>query len=515
MNRTVLNAFSLVMIIGAISVACTQTPYDYTSEASFTGTQFCPPLASDANGAVGQISVLTKETLPIIRGYGGNRPVALHGRQALVETADGGHVLLGNSYPIGPGRDALLMKISRAGKVEWANFFGGYREELADALVEAKGVGYLVAGMSEGNPGKDRILLFKTDHQGTLEWQRIYALHTDDDSSEPGKPVHGELHSVEGTSDGGYIVTGKSFDHDFKPGVKIGDVLVAKTDSTGSIQWIKTFGGNKKDVGNAVLQTADGGYVIVGLTKSFDGQEVLLIKLTPSGEVDWAKTYGQPTRDYGFDIVQTTNGDLVIGGWTKPKSWGYSGDDILLFKVDKNGSLHWATAFASLDTGDSEKGRPSPFQEYQGKGKTYRDFSFSLIETADGGLAMTRLWEGHWGFFLKASSDGQLEWARSMQAKEWGQKRPAWDYYGLQLSQSEDGIYTVAGNIRSPTDVQSIFIWQFDRSSPTDGCMLRRDYSFRESVPDLRVANVQLESVRLRATDVNDAFFRQVSVGVD
>jgi hypothetical protein len=503
------------MIIGILAGACSQTPYNNTSEARFTVTQLCPSLALDGHGAEGLTSEFTAEKLPIIRGYSANRPVALHGRQALVETADGGHVLLGNSYPGGYSGDALLMKISSQGKVEWANLFGGYREELCDALVEVTGGGYLVAGMSEGSPGKARILLFKTDGQGTLEWQRIYALHTDDDNSEPGKSVHGELHSIDRTSDGGYIVTGKSFDHDFKPGKKIGDVLVAKTDSAGSIEWIKTFGGNEKDVGNAVLQAADGGYVIVGLTNSFDGQEVLLMKLTPSGEVDWAKTYGQPAGDYGFDIIQTANGDLIIGGWTSLKSWGRSGHDILLFKTDKNGNIHWSTSYASIDSGDDDPSRPSPFQEYMGKGKTYRDFSFSLIESADGGIGMTRLWEGHWGFVLKASPDGKIEWARSMRVEQWGQKRPAWDYYGLQLAQSQDGIYTVAGNIRSPTEVQSIFIWQFDKSSQTDGCMLRLDYSLREIAPDLRVANVQLESVTLRATDRNDAFFRQVSIDVD
>ena len=314
------------ILIGLLCVACAPNPYEYNSVASFTAKQICPTLAVEGHGAPEH---------PLIRGYTGNRPVALHGRQALVETSDGGHVLLANTDPHSSGGDAMLMKITGKGEPEWANFFGGHRKELCDALVEATGGGYLVAGTSEVTVGKDRILLFKTDDQGTLEWHRDYALYEERENSEPGKPVYGQLHSIDRTSDGGYVVTGKSYGSSLKGRIRIGDVLVAKVDSQGSIEWIRSYGGAKRDAGNAVLQSADGGYIIVGFTNSFEGQEVLLIKLSSSGEVEWARTFGQPAGDYGFDIIQTTNGDFVVGGWTRPKSKGYSGDDILLSKVDQ------------------------------------------------------------------------------------------------------------------------------------------------------------------------------------
>ena len=107
--------------------------------------------------------------------------------------------------------------------------------------------------------------LIKTDPAGNRLWQKTY-----------GGSAFDWGHSVDQTSDGGYLIAGCTTSH----GAGRGDVYLVKTDSTGRKVWRKTFGGNDADWGRSVRQSSDGGYIIVGYTKSNDSgtEDVYLIK---------------------------------------------------------------------------------------------------------------------------------------------------------------------------------------------------------------------------------------------
>ena len=74
--------------------------------------------------------------------------------------------------------------------------------------------------------------------------------------------------SVQQTSDGGYIITGHSFPNFVSPFMDE-DIHLIKTDENGNEEWSKIFGGEGIESGNSVQQTSDGGYIIVGKTESF------------------------------------------------------------------------------------------------------------------------------------------------------------------------------------------------------------------------------------------------------
>jgi hypothetical protein len=144
--------------------------------------------------------------------------------------------------------------------------------------------------------------------------------------------------SVQQTTDGGYIITGRTYSY----GNGSSDVWLIKTDSEGNEDWNQTFGGSSSDVGRSVQQTTDGGYIITGYTGSFPYYAVWLIKTDSNGNEEWNETFGSGNDwDEGHSVQQTTDGGYIITGFTS--SYGNGLIDVWLIKTDSNGNLETST----------------------------------------------------------------------------------------------------------------------------------------------------------------------------
>ena len=152
-------------------------------------------------------------------------------------------------------------------------------------------------------------------------WERTYGGSDDD-----------EGYSVAQTSDGGYIVAGRT--RSFGAGEY--DVYLVKTDGLGDTIWTRTYGGGGEDLGYSVALTSDGGYIVAGYTGSFGaGGDVYLVKTDAVGDTILTRTYGGSSDDWGYSVAQTSDGGYIVAGRTA--SFGAGGSDIYLIKTDSLG----------------------------------------------------------------------------------------------------------------------------------------------------------------------------------
>jgi predicted secreted protein len=197
------------------------------------------------------------------------------------------------------------LKLSSNGEIEWQKTYGGSWDDVRSFQQTIDG-GYIVAGWTGSfGAGGDDIWILKLSSTGDIEWQKTY-----------GGSEYDRALSVQQTSDGGYIIAGKTDSF----GAEGGDTWVLKLSSAGEIEWQKTFGGSSDDYASSIQETSDGGYIIAGKTDSFGagGDDTWVLKLSSAGEIEWQKTYGGSSDDYASSIQETSDGgymEKVVGGF--------------------------------------------------------------------------------------------------------------------------------------------------------------------------------------------------------
>ena len=341
---------------------------------------------------------------------------------------------------------------------------------------------------------------------------------------------YSHLDIMEKTEDGGFIIV----EYD-----RYGTFGVLKIDSSGNLLWEKRIGITYY-IPKSILQTPDGGYVVVGekrgsnsdniIVETYGNDDAFVAKLDANGEVEWAKGYGGSDDDAFTSVLNAPDGGYYIGGQSSSNDLGL-GDinrvDAWVLKLDSSGNVEWQKLYGghpysylvdlkyALDGNlvfGGIKDRPNTtYGSYwlakidtQGEiiwenefGGSLGDVLFTMEVTSDGGYILGGSSYSKDGdisnpistigaldmWVVKTDALGDLEWERS-----YGTPRSN-ELIGLK--ETPEGNFIIAGNVDA-NDNSSSFDSQLVIKIGVFGNVLFRDYI--EIVPNghLEIADLQV-----------------------
>lgn len=144
--------------------------------------------------------------------------------------------------------------------------------------------------------------------------------------------------------------TSSSTDLSMSNNMGLSDIILIQSNTEGEIEWIKNYGGTDGDTAKDFIQSKEGGYLLVGGTKSSDFQvttnrgqsDVWIVKLNTIGDLEWQLTVGDTLWDDARNVIQNSEGDyLILSRTNKEQTY----DDYLVTKVDQQGNLIWNKEF--------------------------------------------------------------------------------------------------------------------------------------------------------------------------
>jgi hypothetical protein len=351
---------------------------------------------------------------------------------SLIQTSDGGYAIAGHTKSFGAGDwDIYVVKLDANGNLQWTKTIGGESDDWGFSLIQTSDGGYAIAGFTSSfGAGQWDVYVVKLDAHGNLQWTKTIG----------GKKEDVGLSLIQ-TSDDGYAIAG--FTSSF--GAGLSDAYLVKLDANGNLQWTRTIGGPGDEIGNSLIQTSDGGYVIAGLTYSFGAGEddVYVVKLDAHGNLQWTKTIGGKNIEEGISLIQTSEGGYAIAGITT--SFGAGGHDVYVVKLDAHGNLQWTKTIG-------------------GKGW---DVGFSLIQTSEGGYAIagitTSFGVGEANVYVvKLDAHGKPQWTKTIDTKNENLTRSS-------IIQTSDGSYVIAGTTRScGAGERDVYVVKLDKNG--DAC---------------------------------------------
>lgn len=331
-------------------------------------------------------------------------------------SSDNGFVLVGTINA--ETNDIILAKTDLEGNLEWEKIVGeqdGHDEVCL--VIPTNDQGFVLAWRKWDNDlrvfRKYTAVITKFNAMGDSQWTHGYNIELRDEEW---------INTLIETSDGGFSLAGLTSSY----GSGLTDLWLVRTDDRGTIIWNASYGGAGDEIAESIIQTSDGGFVLVGSSTSYGrGQfDIWLVKTDSKGNLRWNQTYGSPMNEQGYFLEQTMDGGFALVGLQIPtnETGPYSA---ILVKTNHNGVMEWNQTYSI----------PYWMDPYQ----------TSFLQTNDGGYIIISTNQ-----LLKLDKDGDIQWNKSLDSIfYYGGTQNLDDYAIESVTQTADNGFLI-GTIECP-----------------------------------------------------------------
>ena len=256
---------------------------------------------------------------------------------AVAATPDGGFVAGGSFLSADgdfaglefQGLDAVIVKFSSSGTVQWADNIGGSANDSVRSLAcDKNGNAYVACHTNSKEYSKlssvsQNIITAKYSSSGEQLWTKLL----EGSRTEEVNDIYADAN--------GCIIVGSYASHDGAFTVNRGgeDAYVARYTADGQLDWLRTYGGLNNDTVNAIAKT-DFGYAAVGMTSSDNrdfgdignkgGTDGFILAINTDGEIEHVKSAAGSGNDSCNDICALDSKTFIVVGETYVKDGAFS-----------------------------------------------------------------------------------------------------------------------------------------------------------------------------------------------
>lgn len=211
----------------------------------------------------------------------------------------------------------------------WIATLGGANTDVGNGIaVDSSGNIHVVGTTDSAGAGNSDILVTKYNDLGAIQWQRVLG----GASADAGNGIALD-------SSGNVYITGQTQSQ----GLGSNDVVIAKYDSSGTIQWQRRLGNTTGDIGRGIAVDASGNVFIAGSESS--QTSVTIAKYDTSGTFQWARKLNNTGGlDDGYGVSLDSSGNAYLVGWSITSA--------LIAKYDTSGAIQWQRVLSGGSTNE-------------------------------------------------------------------------------------------------------------------------------------------------------------------
>ena len=308
----------------------------------------------------------------------------------------------------------MFLGFGAASQTYWIITLGGSSSDSGNGVThDSSGNVYVTGTTTSDGPGGNDLLVAKYDKDGVIQWQRALGGSTayrDDDT--------GRMITVD--SSGNIYVVGTTNSTD-----GYNSMMIAKYNSSGSIQWQRTLGtSSTQERGTGITIDSSGNVFVCGeTTKGIDYIGAIVAKYDSSGTLQWQRTLDDSSTQVAYDVAIDSSDNVYIGGYTVISGYQY----YMVAKYNNSGTLQWQRSFGGGNT--TSTGRSITIDS--------SDNIYVGGVSTGGGVGV------YDSILIKYNSSGTFQWQRAL-----GTSGQQINIQGM-TSDSSDNVYIIGSNSSS------------------------------------------------------------------